>query len=58
MKLIEVVDEKKVIEKSAFYFPIYKDTKQRLYFSDDGEFMLECLSNSRTYLYKKSTEKD
>jgi hypothetical protein len=53
-KLIEILDERNVKEHLSFYHPFYGSGHyQRLYISDDTNYMLERLVNQRVFLYRR-----
>lgn len=56
LKLIEIVDENKVIEHFNFVHPIYKNAVQFLYFSENLDLMYEQLVVFRFFLYKKQVD--
>ena len=51
-RLIEIVNEKEVMEHASFVHSFYPGKKQRFYFDDINQFMLEKLSHPRVFLYK------
>lgn len=53
-KLIEIVNEYEVKEHFTFIHPFYgKGNYQRIYISDNMEYMIERLVNQRIFLYQK-----
>ncbi|CDW75557.1 wd-40 repeat protein [Stylonychia lemnae] len=53
-KIIQIVSETEVAEKMTFVHPQYKyGSYQRIYFSEDLQYMLERLDNQRVLLYKQ-----
>lgn len=53
-KMIEIINEREVKEHFTFIHPFYgKGKYQRIYLSDNMEYMLERLVNQRVFLYQK-----
>ena len=53
-KLIEILNEFEVKEHFTFVFAFHgKGKYQRIYLSDNMEYLLERLNNQRVYLYQK-----
>ncbi len=58
MKLIEIETESKIKVHSSFMFPTFPGKMQRIFFSSDTQYLVERLSNSRTYIYKNNNSPD
>jgi hypothetical protein len=58
-KLIEIVSETEVKVHYEFVHPcIETEPFQRIYISDDNEYMIERLLNQRVFFYKKEPSND
>jgi len=55
--LIEIVNEAEVKEHLVFIHPYYQTEKQRIYFDDKNEYMLEKLAHPRVFLYEREETK-
>ena len=51
--MINIEDRSTITELFSFVHPRYKDKKQRLYFSNTSETMIEWLSFDHVFLYQR-----
>ena len=51
--MIEILNQNEVEEHFTFVHPYYNGEYQRIYFSDDLNYMLERLQNQRVFFYRR-----
>ena len=52
-KLIEIINEDEVKEHIQFIHPVYPNEHQRIFFSDNNQYMLEKFTHPRVFIYEK-----